>query len=64
MVAAIQALPQTGRLEVNIRVSADMNVSAFAARQKANSFILSQISYRMHAGEPKLILGNRVYWSR
>lgn len=48
MVAAIQALPQTGRLEVNIRVSADMNVSAYAARQKANCFILSQISYMMH----------------
>lgn len=62
MVAAIQALPQTGRLEVNIRVSADMNVSAFAARQKANSFILGQISYMMHAGEPELILGKRILW--
>jgi hypothetical protein len=62
MVAAIQALPQTGRLEVNIRVSADMNVSAYAARQKANSFILSQISYMMHGGEPELILGKRILW--
>lgn len=62
MVAAIQALPQTGRLEVNIRVSAAMNVSAFAARQKANSFILSQISYMMHAGEPELVLNNRIIW--
>ncbi len=62
MVAAIQALPQTGRLEVNIRVSADVNLSAFAARQKANSFILSQISYMMHGGEPELILNSRIIW--
>lgn len=62
MVAAIQALPQTGHLEVNIRVSAQVNVSAFVARQKADSFILSQISYMMHAGEPELVLNNRILW--
>lgn len=62
MVAAIQALPQTGHLEINIRVSADVNFSAFAARQKANSFILSQISYMMHAGEPELMLDKRITW--
>ncbi|MBI3959183.1 MAG: hypothetical protein HY328_10260 [Chloroflexi bacterium] len=62
MVAAIQALPQTGHLEVNIRVSAAMNVSSFAARQKADNFILGQISYMMHAGEPELVLSNRILW--
>lgn len=62
MVAAIQALPQTGHLEINIRVSAQINISAFGARQKANSFILGHISYMMHAGEPELVVGKRICW--
>ena len=31
-------------------------------RYKVNSFILSEISYMMHAGEPDLILGERICW--
>ncbi|MEW5960364.1 MAG: hypothetical protein AB1801_21775 [Chloroflexota bacterium] len=46
------ALPKTGRLEVDIEVTADVNISAFAARQKVNGFVLSEISYMLHTGEP------------
>lgn len=62
MDAIVQTLPSTGRLEVDIRVRAEMNVSAYAARHKVNSFVLDEISYMMHAGEPVLVLANRIFW--
>lgn len=62
MSATVKSLPQTGRLEVDIKVTADVNVSAYAAKQKVNSFVLSGISYMMHAGEPTLLLMDRIFW--
>ncbi len=62
MAAIVESLPKTGRLEVDIKVSADVNISAYAARQKVNAFVLSDISYMMHAGEPALIVAERIRW--
>jgi len=62
MVSLVEALPKTGRLEVDIKVVADVNVSAYAARQKVNDFVLSDISYMMHAGDPTLVLAERIRW--
>jgi hypothetical protein len=62
MVTTVRSLPQTGRLEVDIKVTADINVSAYAARQKVNNFVLSDISYMMHAGDPTLLFGERICW--
>jgi hypothetical protein len=49
-------------LEIDIKVTADINVSAYAARQKVNSFILSEVSYMMHAGEPSLVVSEMICW--
>ncbi len=62
MASTLTALPQTGRLEVDIKVTADINISAYAARQKVNGFVLSDISYMMHAGEPTLVVDERIRW--
>lgn len=62
MAAQLQSLPQSGRLEIDIKVTANLNVSAFAARQKVDGFILSDISYMMHAGEPNLVISDSIYW--
>ena len=62
MAANVESLPKIGRLEVDIKVTADVNVSAYAARQKVNSFVLSEISYMMHAAKPALILSDRICW--
>ena len=51
-----------GRLEVAIKVTADVYFTAVAVRQKVNSFILSEISYMMHAGTPELVVGERICW--
>ena len=60
MAVNVESLPSQGRLELEIKVTADVNVSAFAARQKVNSFVLSDISYMMHAGEPQLVIADRI----
>jgi len=62
MMTLLEAIPQTGHLEVDIKVSANVNVSAFSARQKVNSFVLSEISYLIHAGQPTLVVGERIFW--
>jgi hypothetical protein len=62
MTAIMEALPKTGRLEVDIKVTADVNISAFAAKQKVNGFVLSEISYMMHAGVPTLVIDERICW--
>ena len=62
MMALVKSIPSTGRLEVDIKVTADINISAYAARQKVNGFVLSEISYMMHAGEPTLVIGDRICW--
>ena len=62
MMSLIESLPKTGRLEVDIKVTADVNVSAYAARQKVDTFVLSDVSYMMHAGEPTLVLAERICW--
>ena len=62
MPSIMEALPQTGRLEVEIKVTANMNISAYAARQKVNGFVLSEISYMMHSGDPTLVLDEYVRW--
>ena len=62
MVSLVESLPRTGRVEVDIKVTADINISAYAARQKVNDFVLSDISYMMHAGDPTLVLAERISW--
>ncbi len=62
MASVVKSLPQTGRLEVDIKVTADVNISAYAAQQKVNNFVLSDISYMMHAGTPELVVAERICW--
>ena len=59
MKATIERLPPSGRVEIAISVAADVNISAMAARQKVNDFVLSEISYMMHAGEPESVVSDR-----
>ena len=62
MASLVESLPKSGRLEVDIKVTADVNISAYAARQKVNGFVLSDISYMMHAGDPILVVAERICW--
>lgn len=58
----IEKLPTSGQVEINIQVTAVINVSAFSAQQKVTRLAASHISTHMHAGQPKLVVHDRVVW--
>lgn len=43
-------------------MTAQINVSAFVARQKANRFLILQVGDQLCAGEPELVVGTTVCW--
>lgn len=55
-------VPQSGHLDIDIRLSADVQISAFVARQKVNRFLLTEVGNLLHAGEPSLALADKIYW--
>jgi hypothetical protein len=42
--------------------AATVNVTAFSARQKVTGFVADEISTNMHAGEPRLVVSERIIW--
>jgi len=54
--------PESGELEINIRLSATVNVTAFSARQKVTGYVADEISTNLHGGEPKLVVGEHICW--
>lgn len=55
-------LPASGRVSVKIEISAEINVSAYVARQKANQFLILQAGDQLCAGEPELVIGPGLCW--
>lgn len=55
-------LPAAGRVSVKIEISAEINVSAFVARQKANRFLILQVGDQFMASDPELVVGLRLSW--
>ena len=52
-----------GQVRVDIRIQADLNVSAFVARQKVTGFVVDAISDHMAGDEPTLIIEtDRFLW--
>ena len=55
-------LPTASRVSVKIEVSAEINVSAYIARQKANRFLILHAGDQLCAGEPELAVGPGLCW--
>ena len=62
MDTVVKQLPRTGKLQIDIHVSAEMNFSATAARRRVSRFVADEISYLMRGGEPDLVVADRIYW--
>lgn len=62
MSVAVEQLPRTGKLQIDIQVSADVNFSSTAARRRVGRFVADEISYLMRGGEPALVVADRIYW--
>lgn len=50
------------RVVVRFEISADVNVTAFSARQRANRFLIAQIGDQLGALEPELVVGAAIQW--
>jgi hypothetical protein len=54
--------PQSGHLEIEIKLTADVRVSSFVAKQKVNYFLATEVGNLLHAGEPALTVADKIYW--
>lgn len=56
------AFPTGSRVVMNVQVSADFNISAQVARQKANRWLIMNLGDQLWAGEPELLISSRLVW--
>lgn len=62
MEVVTEAIPQTGDIRLTLEISARQNFSAKSAQKIVRRFVADEISYLLRAGEPNLVLGQRLYW--
>lgn len=55
-------IPKTGHLQIDIHLSAEVNVTATIARRKVNAFLATHVGNLLLADEPLLTLGQRIMW--
>lgn len=55
-------LPRTGRLQMDIHLSADINVGAATAKRRVNAFLATHVGNLLLADEPVLVLAERIVW--
>jgi hypothetical protein len=55
-------VPRSGRVEVNINVSADVHVTATMARRRLSRLVISEIGNLLYGGEPSLVISERICW--
>ncbi len=55
-------LPRSGRVEVDIHLSAEVHVTAATARRRVSRLAISEIGNLLYGGEPSLIVGERICW--
>lgn len=56
-------LPADSVLDINIRVTQPLNVTAFSARQRVTQYVVQELSTQLGGDTPDLTVGERVYWS-
>lgn len=59
--AGLAALP-AARLDVNIKVSTQINVTSFTAQRKVSKLVLDQVSHLLFGDTPNLVLSERACW--
>lgn len=59
---AVEQIPQTGHLEVNIQLSANFNYSAEVSRRLVGRFVADEIGYLLRADMPTLVLAEKICW--
>jgi len=62
MEAMVEQIPHAGQIQLAIQVSANVDYSASAARRMVGRFLADEIGYLLRAGEPKLVVAERICW--
>ncbi len=64
MTIAIESLPKprSGRLDIDIRLSCEVNYTAIAARRRVSGYVASNVSVLMGGEDPTLVLADRIVW--
>ncbi|MHB1424163.1 MAG: hypothetical protein ACYC3I_13385 [Gemmataceae bacterium] len=57
------SLPADSMLDIHIRVTQPLNVTAFCARQRVTQYVMRELSTQFGGDTPDLTVGERVYWS-
>src|SRR5438067_9097780 len=57
------ALPQGATVSIRIEMTAQLNITAFVARQKVTRFVVTEISTQLLGETPELNVGERLCWS-
>lgn len=57
------APPQGATVSIRIEVTAQVNITAFVARQKVTRFVVTEISTQLLGEAPELSVGERLCWS-
>lgn len=55
-------LPHTAKLEVNIHLSADIQVTASIAKRRVSRLVISEIGNLLYGDSPSLLVGDRLCW--
>ncbi len=56
-------LPTESTLDITIRVTQPLNVTAFSARQRVTHHVMQELSTQLGGDTPELAVGERVYWA-
>lgn len=54
--------PWPAQVDIQVHVSAPVNITPFVARQKVNLLMLDRLGNLLHAGEPEFLIADRFYW--
>ena len=57
------SFPTDSTLDITIRVTQPLNVTAFSAQQHVTHYVMRELSTQLGGGTPELTVGERVYWS-
>lgn len=56
------AIPETGRVDIQVDYSFDMNVTAEQAKRLVNGWLLNEVSYLLGTQAATLVIGERPVW--
>src|SRR5712692_4013718 len=57
------SLPQGATVAIRVEITAQVNITAFVARQKVTRFVVTEVSTQLLGDTPQLSVGERLCWS-